>query len=70
MHFAIKKQTILLFEVESHNKITFKHRDFHSVNVFKNLKTAFNSSEVLIASVTTTFFCMFFCQGTFFVTVL
>ena len=43
MHFYKQKQTNLLFEDENHNKITFKRRDFYFANVFRNLKTAFNS---------------------------
>ena len=42
MHLK-KKKTSPQFEDESHNKITFKPRDFYSANVFKNVKTTFNN---------------------------
>ena len=44
-----KKQTYPLFEVENHDKITFKRPDFYSANVFRNLKAAFNSARAIIS---------------------
>ena len=43
MHFYKKKLTNLLCEDEKQNQIKFKYQDFYSANVFRNLRTAFNS---------------------------
>ena len=49
MHFAKKNQTTSLFEDKSHNKITFKHRDFYSATIFRNLNRAFDSVGAIIS---------------------
>ena len=50
MHFCEKtNETNPLFEDKSHNKITFKRRDFYSANVLRNLKRAFDSAQGIIS---------------------
>ena len=56
--FPLKKQTNPLFEDEKHNKITLKRQDFYSVNVFRNLKVAFNSVRAIISKCFFLYFCI------------
>ena len=53
MHYRKKEKnhTNPLFEDESHNKITFKRRDFYSATVFRNLKKSFNTVEAIISKI-------------------
>ena len=45
IQFCKKKIHKPMFEDENHNKITFKHQDFYSANVFKNFKFFYTQSK-------------------------